>query len=59
MGDANAYPGFGTDPQGVVNEEIGDDYEIFIGPLWSRFGTPTPRAFSGTQEEFERVYESV
>lgn len=55
--ETHAYPGFKTDPQEVINEQIGDDYEIFIGLIWSKFGTPTPRALSGTQEEFERAYK--
>jgi hypothetical protein len=54
--ETHAYPGFGSDAQDVINREIGDDYEIFIGILWSRFGTPTQRAPSGTQEEFEKAY---
>ncbi len=51
-----AVPGVGTDPQAVINEHIGDNYDIFIGILWTRFGTPTPRAGSGAEEEFERAY---
>lgn len=51
-----ARPGVGTDPQDVINRQIGDSYDIFIGILWSKFGTPTPRASSGTAEEFERAY---
>jgi hypothetical protein len=52
-----AVPGVGADPQAVINEHIGDNYDIFIGMLWGRFGTPTLRgAGSGTEEEFERAY---
>jgi hypothetical protein len=54
-----ANPGVGTDPQAVINEHIGDTYDIFIGLLWTRFGTPTPRAGSGTEEEFERAYSRL
>src|SRR5947209_13179930 len=54
--ETHAYPGFNTDPQATINEEIRDDFEIFIGLLWARVGTPTPRATSGTLEEFERAY---
>jgi hypothetical protein len=39
-----------------VNEQIGDSYDVFIGILWGRFGTSTPRAPSGTIEEFERAF---
>ena len=50
--ETHAWPGFGPDAQAVINEQLGDDYDIFIGILWKRFGTPTPRAESGTAEEF-------
>src|SRR5438105_1611544 len=49
------HPGFGNDPQSVVNYQIGDNYDIFVGILWSRFGTETARAGSGTEEEFDRA----
>lgn len=51
----DAYPDIGDDAQDVVNRQIPDDWDIFVGIMWSRFGTPTGRAGSGTQEEFERA----
>ncbi|CAN5488371.1 hypothetical protein BH09SUM1_BH09SUM1_18950 [soil metagenome] len=41
-------------PQDVVNRQIGPmkDYAMFIGIMWSRFGTKTETAGSGTEEEF-------
>jgi hypothetical protein len=45
-------PGVNTDPQTEINRQIAD-CDIYIGLLWSRFGTATARAGSGTQEEFE------
>lgn len=53
--ETDAYPGFGTDAQSVINAEIPDDYDIFVGILWARFGTPTGRAGSRTVEEFNRA----
>ena len=53
--ETHAFPGFSTDAQATINAQLGDDYEIFIGLLWSRIGTPSPRARSGTMEEFERA----
>jgi len=52
----DVVPGLGPDSQEVINTQIGEDYEIFLGLLWTRFGTPTPRAGSGTEEEFNRAY---
>lgn len=54
--ETHAYPNLGDDVQSIINQQIGDDYDIFIGILWTRFGTPTPRAMSGTAEEFEHAY---
>src|SRR4051794_11197900 len=46
--------GLGEDPQAVINRQT-PDYDIFVGIVWSRFGTPTKRAGSGTEEEFDRA----
>ncbi len=55
--ETSVVPAAGPDPQAVINEQIGDDYDIFVGILWARFGAPTHESKSGTQEEFERAYE--
>ena len=54
--ETNAFPAMGR-PQGVINEQIGE-YDIFIGILWKRFGTPTGQAQSGTEEEFRFAYDN-
>ncbi len=53
--ETHAYPSFGEDAQSIINEQIQDDYDLFIGIMWYRFGTPTGRANSGTIEEFQRA----
>jgi hypothetical protein len=40
----------------VINKQLKDDYDIFVGIMWSRFGSPTNRETSGTKEEFERAF---
>jgi hypothetical protein len=45
-------PGIGGDSQQLVNRRTPDDYDIFVGAMCRRVGTPTPRAPSGTIEEF-------
>jgi hypothetical protein len=50
--ESHTYPAFGDDAQAVINAQIPDDYDIFIGLMWHRFGTRTGRAGSGTEEEF-------
>src|SRR5450759_5964406 len=54
--ETNVHPSFSSDPQEAINEQIAPDYDVFIGILWGRIGTPTPRAESGTIEEFDRAY---
>jgi hypothetical protein len=54
--ETHAWPDVGDDAQDVINKEIGD-YDVFVGMMWKRFGTPTKRAESGTGEEFKRAYD--
>ncbi|MBD1856209.1 MULTISPECIES: hypothetical protein [Leptolyngbya] len=54
--ETHVYPSFGSDPQDIVNSQMINDYDIFIGIFWGRAGTPTLRATSGAIEEFERAY---
>lgn len=51
----DTYPGYGKDAQALINQQIAAmaKYSIFIGIMWNRLGTPTPRAESGTVEEFD------
>lgn len=44
-------PQIGPHPQEVINKQIGE-YDLFVGVMWNRFGTPTDIAASGTEEEF-------
>ena len=53
--ETHTAPSLGSDPQDVVNRQIGE-YDIFVGVLWKRMGTPTAVAKSGTEEEFNRAY---
>jgi len=58
MWEKDAYPSLGLGgPQTVVNQQIGvDQCDIFLGILWTRFGTPTEVAGSGTEEEFNIAF---
>ncbi len=55
--ETHGYPDIGEDAQEVLNRQLGGDYDIFFGMMWSKFGTPTGRAGSGTEEEFNRALE--
>ncbi|ODJ92259.1 hypothetical protein BB779_04090 [Pseudomonas viridiflava] len=54
----DARPSFGVDGQDVINRQLLKEYEIFIGLMWTKFGAPTPRAGSGTEEEFNQAFEA-
>lgn len=55
--ETHSYPGVDIDTQEVINKQIGENYDIFIGIMWKKFGTPTGRAGSGTVEEFNKAYK--
>lgn len=54
--ETHAYPDVGQ-PQDVINRQIPLDYDIFVGMMWKRCGTPTATHASGTVEEFRRAFE--
>lgn len=45
-----------TDGQNEINNQIGHNYEMFVGIMNKKFGTATPRAGSGTEEEFNNAF---
>lgn len=53
--ETHSVSGIGSDAQQVLNADLPADYDIFVGMMGARFGTATPRAGSGTEEEFERA----
>jgi hypothetical protein len=58
--ETDAMPAYGGDPQALINQQIADmeTYDLFVGIMWNRFGQPTPRAGSGSEEEFQRAVEA-
>ncbi len=56
--ETHSAPGVSkSDSQSIINSDIGQDYDLFIGILWTKFGTPTKNANSGTEEEFQIAYD--
>lgn len=55
--EKDIYPGVGEYGQDVINTQIDGNYDLFIGIMKTRFGSPTPNAGSGTEEEFDIAYE--
>lgn len=54
--ETHTFPDIAGEPQQVVDDQIAVDYDIFIGIMWTRFGTPTSTAGSGTEHEFRAAY---
>jgi len=50
--------GAGYYAQSVINRQA-TQLDIFLAVVGARMGTPTPRANSGTEEEFDRAIEEV
>lgn len=55
--ETHTHPDLTGNPQQVVDDQIGVDYHIFLGIMWTRFGTPTSSAGSGTEREFRAAYQ--
>jgi hypothetical protein len=51
MWEHASIPEAGRHPQAILNEQIIEQSELLVGILWSRLGTPTPTAPSGTVDE--------
>ncbi|UVK55370.1 hypothetical protein DBIPINDM_001878 [Mesorhizobium sp. AR02] len=55
--ETHAYPDMGGRPQQIIDRLIPIDYDIHLGVMWKRCGTPTQTADSGTIHEFDRALE--
>lgn len=55
--ETHSAPGVSLiDAQEVINSDINYEFDLFIGLMWMKFGTPTSRANSGTEEEFNCAF---
>ncbi|WP_426064540.1 DUF4062 domain-containing protein [Flavobacterium sp. DSP2-3-1] len=55
--ETNSAPAISNNElQSIINKDI-PTYDLFIGLLWMRFGTPTIEFGSGTEEEFNIAYK--
>ncbi|NVN91062.1 MAG: hypothetical protein HXX11_10725 [Desulfuromonadales bacterium] len=53
--ETHTAPEYGSRPQDVINRQVVDHCDLVIGIFWTRIGSPTGVADSGTLEEIERV----
>jgi hypothetical protein len=51
MWESHSAPSMADRPQGVINDQIVRDCDMLIGVFWTRLGSPTGKAKSGTVEE--------
>jgi hypothetical protein len=51
MWESASVPELGKHPQHILNERIIADSDLLVAIFWSKLGTPTPTASSGTAEE--------
>ncbi|MFF7447429.1 MULTISPECIES: hypothetical protein [unclassified Streptomyces] len=54
----HASGGFGEHPQDIINRELVDDADLALAIFWTRLGTESDRAASGTAEEMERMAQA-
>lgn len=54
----NTVPSLGGRPQEIINNQILHSSDLLIGIFWTRIGTPTGKALSGTVEEIEEHINS-
>lgn len=52
--ETDATPDLQARGQAIINRQLVDTSDLLIGIFWTRLGTPTPEAESGTVEEIER-----
>ena len=55
--EVDTVPQIGPGPQPVVDQQMPSHYDIYLGIMKHRFGTPTSRYGSGTEEEFNEALE--
>lgn len=54
MWETHSSPRMGDRPQAIINSQLVDNCDALIGIFWTRIGTPTGEAESGTAEEIRR-----
>lgn len=57
MWEHNTRPSFsGEYSQETISDQLGNNYDLFVGIMNNKFGTETKVAGSGTEEEFNNAY---
>jgi hypothetical protein len=56
--ETHSMPEAGIGPQNAINRQLVDSCDILIGMFWTKLGTSTGAAESGTVEEIDRFVET-
>lgn len=54
----SSYSSFSDRPQEILNKQILKNADLLVGIFWTRLGTPTGKAISGTVEEIDEHIKS-
>jgi Domain of unknown function (DUF4062) len=54
--ETDSTPSLEDRGQAIINRQLVDSCDLLIGVFWTRIGTPTSEAESGTVEEIERAH---
>jgi hypothetical protein len=57
--DTHSSPELGASAQELINDRVLEDCDLLIGIFWTRLGTPTASAASGTADEIRRHVEAA
>lgn len=58
--EREVVPTYGeSGPQDIINEQLVNKFDILIGVFWTKIGTPTLRASSGTLEEINIFIQNI
>ena len=56
--ETHSSPELGARPQSLINKNVLEACDLLIGVFWTRIGTPTGEAESGTAEEIRKHVEA-
>jgi hypothetical protein len=56
--ETHSSPELGSRPQELINRRVLNDCDLLVGVFWTRIGTPTGKAESGTVEEIQEHIEA-
>lgn len=56
--ETHSSPDLGGRPQGLINKQVLEHCDLLVGVFWTRIGTPTGEAESGTVEEIRKHIEA-